>query len=130
MTPEKQHSPTLARVIEHNAINDHLALVNECRDRLPALAAELGADSYKTTWSIEAEDDGTVYNCSVGIQMPHHWMGSYVSADHPFDKAEKSIRESHAKYSEEAIKRKRRAEDERIKQALYDDYLAQKSSTK
>jgi hypothetical protein len=36
----------------------------------------------------------------------------------------------HAKYSEEAIKRKRRSEEERIKAALYDDYLAQKSSTK
>jgi len=126
-TENKQYSQTLERVIEHNAINDHLKLVNDCKDRLPALAAELGADSYKTTWSIEAEDDSTVYNCSVGIQMPHHWMGSYVSIDHPFDKAEQSIRESHAKYTEEAIRRKRRAEEERIKAALYDDYLAQKA---
>jgi hypothetical protein len=127
---EKQYSDTLARVIEHNAINDHLKLVNDCKDRLPALAAELGADSYKTTWSIENDGNGTEYNCSVGIQMPHHWMGSYVSIDHPFEKAEKSIREMHAKYTEEAAIKQRRAEDERIKQALYDDYLAQKSSTK
>jgi hypothetical protein len=127
---EKQYSDTLARVIEHNAINDHLKLVNDCRDRLPALAAELDADSYKVTWSIESEDADTVYNCSVGIQMPHHWMGSYVSQSHPFEAAEKSIREMHAKYTEEAIQRKRRAEDERIKQALYDDYMAQKSSAK
>ena len=127
----KEYSQTLERVIQHNAINDHLKLVNDCKDRMPALAAELGADSYKVTWSISDEDGNgnTQYDCSVGIQMPHHWMGSYVSASHPFDKAEASIREMHAKYSEEAIRRKRRAEDERIKQALYDDYLAQKSST-
>jgi hypothetical protein len=127
---EKQYSDTLARVIEHNAINDHLKLVQDCQDRLPALAAELGADSYKVDWSIENDGNGTEYNCSVGIQMPHHWMGSYVSTSHPFEKAENSIREMYAKYAEEADKRKRRAEDERIKQALYDDYLAQKSSTK
>jgi hypothetical protein len=129
-TENKQYSQTLERVMQHNAINDHLKLVNDCKDRMPALAQELGADSYKVTWSIENEDGSTVYNCSVGIQMPHHWMGSYVSADHPFEKAEKSIREIHAKYSQDALQRKRRAEDERIKQALYDDYLAQKSSTK
>jgi len=124
---EKQYSDTLARVIEHNAINDHLKLVNDCKDKLPALAEELGADSYKTTWSIENDGNGTEYSCSVGIQMPHHWMGSYVNIDHPFDKAEKSIREMHAKYTEEALQRKRREEEERIKRALYDDYLAQKS---
>lgn len=121
---------TLDRVIEKNAINDHIALVNDCRDRLPALAAELGADSYKVDWSIENEGHGTECSCSIGIQMPHHWMGSYVSADHPFEKAEKSIREMHAKYTQEAEQRKRREQDERIKQALYDDYMAQKSSTK
>ena len=125
---EKAYSDTLARVMQHNAINNHIKLVNDCKDRLPALANELGADSYKTTWSIENDGNGTTeYDCSVGIQMPHHWMGSYVSIDHPFEAAEKSIREMHAKYTEEAIKRKRRAEDERIKQALYDDYMAQKS---
>jgi hypothetical protein len=130
MDQNKEYSDALARVMEHNAINAHIKLVNDCKDKLPALAAELGADSYKITWSIENEDDSTVYNCSVGIQMPHHWMGSYVSIDHPFEAAEKSIREMHAKYSEEALQRKRRAEDERIKQALYDDYMAQKSSAK
>ena len=130
MTQEQQYSETLQRVMQHNAINAHLKLVNDCKDRMPALANELGADSYKVTWSIEAEDDTIVYNCSVGIQMPHHWMGSYVSVDHPFEDAEANIREMHAKYSEEAIKRKRRSEEERIKAALYDDYLAQKSSTK
>jgi len=126
---EKKYSDALARVIEHNAINDHIKLVNDCKDRMPALAAELGADSYKVTWSIENEGSGTEYSCSVGIQMPHHWMGSYVSASHPFEAAEKSIREMHAKYSEEAAIKKRRAEEERIKQALYDDYRAQLSST-
>ena len=123
------HKKTLDRVIEKNAIHDHIALVNECRDRMPALAKELGADSYKVTWSIENDGNGTEYSCSVGIQMPHHWMGSYVSASHPFEAAEKSIREMHAKYSEEAAIKKRRAEEERIKQALYDDYRAQLSST-
>ena len=119
---EKAYSATLARVIEHNAINDHIKLVQDCQDRLPALAAELGADSYKVDWSIENDGHGTEYNCSVGIQMPHHWMGSYVSTSHPFDKAEKSIREMHAKYAEEAAIKKRRAEEELIKQALYEDY--------
>ena len=70
------HKKTLDRVIEKNAINDHIALVNECRDRMPALAKELGADSFKVTWSIENDGNGTEYSCSVGIQMPHHWMGS------------------------------------------------------
>ncbi len=130
MTQEQQYSETLQRVMQHNAINDHLKLVNDCKDRMPALANELGADSYKVTWSIEAEDDTIVYNCSVGIQMPHHWMGSYVSASHPFEKAEAAIREMYAKYAQEAEKKRRRAEEERIKAALYDDYLAQKSSTK
>jgi hypothetical protein len=123
------YKKTLDRVIEKNSINDHIALVNECRDRMPALAKELGADSFKVTWSIENDGNGTEYSCSVGIQMPHHWMGSYVSASHPFDKAETAIREMHAKYTEEAIRRKRRAEEERIKAALYDDYLAQLSSS-
>jgi hypothetical protein len=126
----KLKSQNVLKLEEINAINQHVAMVWECKDRMPALAQELGADSYKVTWSIEAEDDTIAYNCSVGIQMPHHWMGSYVNASHPFDKAEADIREMHAKYTEEAIRRKRRAEDERIKQALYDDYLAQKSSTK
>ena len=128
---EKEHSATLARVIEHNAINDHLKLVNDCKDRLHALAAELGADSYKVCWSISDEygNGATEYDCSISIQMPRHSMGSYVNANYPFEEAEKSIREMHAKYSEEELQRKRRAEDERIKQALYDDYLAQKSST-
>ena len=120
---------TLARVMEHNAINDHIKLVNDCRDKITALAKELGADSYKVDWSIENEGSDTEYNCSVGIQMPHHWMGSYVSKSHPFEKAEKSIREMHAKYTEEALQRKRRVEEERIKAALYDDYLAQKAGT-
>jgi hypothetical protein len=57
-------------------------------------------------------------------------MGSYVSASHPFEKAEAAIREMYAKYAQEAEKKRRRAEEERIKAALYDDYLAQKSSTK
>ena len=127
---EKQYSQTLARVIEHNAINDHVKLIHDCKAKLPALAAELGADSYKVDWSIENDGNVTEYNCSVGIQMPHHWMGSYVSTSHPFEAAEKSIREMYAKYAEEADKRKRRAEEERIKAALYDDYMAQKSSTK
>lgn len=129
-TEEKQYSQTLERVMEHNAINDHLKLVNDCKDRLPALAAELGADSYKVDWSIENDGNGTEYNCSVGIQMPHHWMGSYVSASHPFDKAEVAIREIYAKYAQQAELRKRRAEEDQIKAALYDDYLAQKSSAK
>ena len=126
---EKQYSDTLARVIEHNAINDHLKLVNDCRDRLSALAAELDAESYKVCWSISDEygNGTTEYDCSISIQMPRHGMGSYVNIDHPFEKAEKSIREMHAKYTEEALQRKRREEDERIKQALYEDYLAQKS---
>jgi hypothetical protein len=128
-TENKQYSQTLARVIEHNAINDHLKLVNDCKDKLPALAKELGADSFKVTWSIENDGNGTEYSCSVGIQMPHHWMGSYVSASHPFEAAEKSIRDMHAKYAEEAAIKQRRAEEERIKQALYDDYRAQLSST-
>ena len=123
------YKKTLDRVIEKNAMHDHIVLVNECRDRMPALAKELGADSYKVTWSIENDGNGTEYSCSVGIQMPHHWMGSYVSASHPFDKAEQSIREMYAKYAEEAAIKKRRAEEERIKQALYDDYRAQLSST-
>ena len=129
-TEEKQYSQTLERVMQHNAINAHLQLVNDCRDRLPALAAELGADSYKVDWSIENDGNSTEYMCSVGIQMPHHWMGSYVSASHPFDKAEVAIREMYAKYAQEAEKKRRRAEEEQIKAALYDDYLAQKSSTK
>jgi len=128
----KLKSQKVLKLKEINAINQHVAMVWECKDRMPALAQELGADSYRVTWSIEDEDgDNEVqYKCNIGIQMPHHWMGSYVSASHAFDKVEANIREMHAKYTEEAIRRKRRAEDERIKQALYDDYLAQKSSTK
>ena len=57
-------------------------------------------------------------------------MGSYVSQLHPFDKAEQSIRDMYAKYAQEAEKKRRRAEEEQIKAALYDDYLAQKSSAK
>ena len=126
---EKQYSQTLQRVMEHNAINDHIKLVNDCRDRLHALSAELGADSYKVCWSISDEygNGTTSYDCSISIQMPRHSMGSYVNANNPFEKAEASIREMHAKYVEEELQRKRRAEDERIKQALYDDYMAQKS---
>lgn len=126
---EKQYSDTLARVIEKNAINDHIALVNDCRDRLSVLAKELGADSYKVCWSISDEygNGTTEYDCSISIQMPRHGMGSYVNANNPFEKAEASIREMHAKYTEEAAIKKRRAEEERIKAALYDDYLAQKS---
>ena len=128
---EKHYSDTLARVMQHNAINNHIKLVQDCKDRMPALAEDLGADSYKVTWSIEDEygDDKVEYSCSVGIQMPHHWMGSYVSIDHPFEAAEKSIREMHANYTEEALQRKRKAEEERIKRALYEDYLAQKSDS-
>jgi len=126
---DKQYSTTLARVMQHNAINDHIKLVQDCKDRMPALAEELGADSYKVTWSIQDEYglDEVEYSCSVGIQMPHHWMGSYVSKAHPFEKAEATIREMHANYTEEANKRKRKEEEERIKKALYEDYLAQKS---
>ena len=126
---EKQYSQTLERVMQHNAINDHLKMVNDAKDKLTSLASELNADDFKTSWSIEEDGEGVEYKCSVGLQMPGHWMGSYVSADHPFEEAEKSIREMYAKYTEEAIRRKRRAEDERIKQALYEDYLAQLSKT-
>lgn len=128
---DKQYSETLQRVMQHNAINDFLKMVNDAKDRMAALAKELDADSYKVTWSIEAEDDGQIeYTCRVGIHMPHHWMGSYVSVDHPFEKAEKTIRDTHAVYVEEQQKRKRIAEEELIKKALYEDYLAQKSNTK
>jgi hypothetical protein len=125
------YKKTLDRVIEKNAINDHIALVNDCRDRLSVLAKELGADSYKVCWSISDEygNGTTEYDCSISIQMPGHGMGSYVNANNPFEKAEASIREMHAKYTEEAAIKKRRAEEERIKQALYDDYRAQLSST-
>jgi hypothetical protein len=128
----KEYSQTLSLVIERNAVNDHMMLVHDCKNRLSALAAELGAENHKVCWSISDEygDGKTEYDCSISIQMPRHSMGSYVNADHQFEKAEASIREMYAKYTQEEILRKRRAEDERIKQALYDDYLAQKSSTK
>lgn len=130
MTQEKQYSETLQRVMQHNAINDHLKLVNDAKDRLASLAKELGADSYKASWSIQDEGDGEIeYRCNVGIQMPSHWMGSYVSADHPFEEAEKTIRSVHAEWKKEYDSRKARREAEAIKQKLYDDYLAQLSKT-
>ena len=126
---DQQWSQTMIRVKEMNAIYDHMRMVKDCRDRISALAEELQADEFRVTWSIEDEfGNGQVeYQCSVGIQMPHYWMGSYVSAKHPFEKAEASIREMHSEWKREQDKKQLKAEQERIKQALYDDYLAQKS---
>lgn len=122
----------LTKVMERNAINEHIEMVQDCRDKLNLLAEELNATDHYTSFSIEQERDSDEidYRCNIrctfGASMNYH-AGSYVSKTHPFEEAEKSIRNAHAEWKEQEDKRQRTREEERIKRALYEDYLAQKS---
>ena len=111
-------------------VNEFLDLVQECQTKLPELAKQLNADSFKTTWSIEDEygDNKPQFSCSIGIQMPHHWMGSYVSLDHPFEKAEASIRRSHSEWAINNQKRQAERQEQEIKDRLYQEFLNQKAT--
>lgn len=127
----KPKSQAVLRLEEKNAIDRHIAMVNDCKDRLAVLAAELNADDYRVDWKIQDDfGSGIEFSCSLGIQMPRHWMGSYVSQYHPFEEAEKSIRDMHAKWKTEEDARVAKREAEAIKQRLYEEYLGQKSTTK
>jgi hypothetical protein len=109
-------------------------MVQEAKDNLPALAAELNANEYYTSFDIEQERDNKPIefscsiHCSFGKWNNYH-CSSYVSDTHDFDAAANSIREMHAKWQKEEDARERKREEDRIKQALYEDYKAQLSST-
>jgi hypothetical protein len=109
-------------------------LVQECKDRLPALAAELSANEYYTSFEIEQERDykpiefACSIHCSFGKYNNHH-CSSYVSETHNFDAAANSIREMHAKWRKEEDIRERKREEDRIKQELFDKYKEQLDGT-
>jgi hypothetical protein len=111
-------------------VNQFMQLVQDCKDRLPALAAELQAKDHYTSFEIEQDrDDKPIdfacsINCSFGVFGTYH-CGSYVSATHNFDAAANSIREMHAKWKAEDDAKQLKREEDRIKQALYEDYLKQ-----
>jgi hypothetical protein len=109
-------------------------MVQDCKDRLPALAEELQAKDYYTSFDIEQERDekpiefSCSIHCSFGKWGTYH-CGSYVSDTHNFDAAANSIREMHAKWKAEDDAKQLKREEDRIKQALYEDYRAQLSNT-
>jgi len=109
-------------------------IVQEAKEKLPALAAELNANEFHTSFSIEQEHDSKdiefscKINCTFGKWSNYH-CGSYINDTHDFDAAANSIREMHAKWKKEEDARERKREEDRIKQALYEDYRAQLSST-
>ena len=108
--------------------------VQEAKEKLPALASELGADEFHTSFNIEQEHENTniefscKINCTFGKWRNYH-CGSYINTTHTFEDAANSIREMHAKWRKEEDARERKREEDRIKAALYEDYKAQLSST-
>jgi len=107
-----------------------MQLVQDCKDRLPALAAELNANDHYTSFDIEQErDDKPIeFSCSIHTSFGkwnNYHCSSYVSETHGFDVAADSIREMYAKWRKEEDARERKRSEEEIKQKLYEDYLKQ-----
>jgi len=117
-----------------SSVSTFMNMVQDCKDRLPALAEELQAKDYYTSFDIEQERDekpiefSCSIHCSFGKWGTYH-CGSYVSDTHNFDAAANSIREMHAKWKAEDDAKQLKREEDRIKQALYEDYRAQLSNT-
>lgn len=111
-------------------VNRFLQLVQECKDRLPKLAAELQAKNYTVSWSAEQEDHYTdiEFSCRISCSFgkwSNYNCSSYVSLTHDFDTAAASIRDMHAKWLKEESEREIKRSEEEIKQRLYEDYLKQ-----
>jgi hypothetical protein len=119
---------------ETTSVVRFMNMVQQAKEALPALAAELNANEYYTSFSIEQERDSKDIefscniHCTFGKWSNYH-CGSYINEKHDFDAAADSIREMHAKWQKEEDARQRKREEERIKAALYEDYKAQLSST-
>jgi len=110
-------------------VNEFLALVQDAKDRLPALQKELNANSFSCTWQIEEEHDGSVdYMCRISLDFGQHsnyHAGSYINFNHGFDAAASDIREYHAKWLQDESKWQQKQQENEIKQRLYDEYLKQ-----
>ena len=119
---------------ETSSVVRFMNMVQQAKDKLPALAAELNANEYYTSFDIEQErDDKPIefscsIHCSFGKWNNYH-CSSYVSETHDFDAAANSIRDMYAKWRKEEDTRERKREEDRIKQELFDKYKEQLSST-
>lgn len=115
-------------------INEFLSMVADAKDRIIGLANNLEANHHRVEWSVEDDGEGDLHyrcrvQCTFGEHSNYH-CGSYVDKTHPFAEAEKSIRRMHSEWKQHKQSADMRRQEEDIKQRLYEEYLAQKSSAK
>lgn len=102
-------------------------LFTDCKKQLPLLAKELGANSYRTSFSFKQDnDEEPQIRCNVNLsfgQYSNYSCGSYVNLSHPFAKAEITLREYHKEWLKEETKKQNVKKIEEEKERIYQEYL-------
>lgn len=117
--------------INEKQIMKMVELYSECEARLPLLAEEFGAAHYDCSMSLLARSDSgseaeLTFDCHVHLTFGKHanyGIGSYVSIDNGFDKAEETLRNMYKDYLKKSEEDERKKAREELKNLLLSEYL-------